>query len=447
MREIITFHIGQTGTQISSPLWELLCLEHNISLSGELIKEKEKNIEKNDNIISYPYKFFDENLKGKLIPRVLFFDSEMDNFNKIKKNNLKDIFSPNSFNYYNNFPSGLFIENPFYRNSKNNEDEYDNIRKLIEKCDSLEGFFLIHSLGGGVGSSFSSALLRYLNLDYYKKMKFNISIFPSNESNSSIIEIYNSIFAINDLNHSDLNLILNNQCLYKICEKYLNINQPNYNDINLLIAYLISNITSSMRFNGTINSNINELCTNLVIYPNFNFILSSNPPFVTKEKEFLENFSIDRITNLSFYSDYQMSINNNQYNILNKYISINLMYKGDIILNEINIALKYFKERKKIKFYESIYSGFKYGINNQPIKILKNRNIGKILRNVCLLYNSTNIKEIFKDIKKEFDLIYSNKAFLHWYYAEGITSGSEIEAKFNIESIISDYNELNNSTL
>ena len=451
MKEILIFHIGESGTRISSPLWELFCLEHNISLTGELIKENEQKSENNEKMVSYPSKFFDENLNGKFIPRVLFLDSEIDNFNKIKKSNLKEIFCSNSFNYYNNIPSGLFIENPFSRSSKSYEDKYDNIRKSIEKCDNLEGFFLIHSLGGGVGSSFSSDLLYYFDINYSKKFKVNFSIFPSKKRSSSMIEIYNSAFAINEFmdNNIDLCFILNNQCLYKICEKYLNINEPNYDDINLLIAYLISNITSSMRFIGTINSSINELCTNLVIYPQINYILSSNPPFIIKEKEFIDNYSIDRLTNLAFYSDYQMSINNNQYNnnILNKYFSINLMYKGDINLNEINISLKYFKERKRIQFYKSISTGFKHGINYQTIKILKNRNIGKILRNVCLLYNSTNVKEIFKDILKEYDLLYSKRAFIHWFYGEGITSGFDIQARENIQSIINIYDELNQENI
>ena len=57
MKEIISIHIGQTGIQMSSPIWELFCLEHNISLSGEKIKENEIENDIN-NKIENNYQFF-----------------------------------------------------------------------------------------------------------------------------------------------------------------------------------------------------------------------------------------------------------------------------------------------------------------------------------------------------------------------------------------------------
>ena len=102
MKEIISIHIGQTGIQMSSPIWELFCLEHNISLSGEKIKENEiendinNKIENNYND-SYPSIFYYENSKGGFSPRALFLDTEPDIINKIKKSKYKDLYLQNSY--------------------------------------------------------------------------------------------------------------------------------------------------------------------------------------------------------------------------------------------------------------------------------------------------------------------------------------------------------------
>jgi tubulin alpha len=113
MKEIISIHIGQSGIQMSSPIWELFCLEHNISLTGEKIKENEKENDINNNIDnnyidSYPSIFFQENSKGLLSPRALFIDTEPDIINKIKKSKFKDLYSSNSYYYGKEDSSSIY---------------------------------------------------------------------------------------------------------------------------------------------------------------------------------------------------------------------------------------------------------------------------------------------------------------------------------------------------
>ena len=42
-KEIITIHIGQAWIQMAHPLWELVCLEHNIKPNGEILVNNEDN--------------------------------------------------------------------------------------------------------------------------------------------------------------------------------------------------------------------------------------------------------------------------------------------------------------------------------------------------------------------------------------------------------------------
>ena len=48
--------------------------------------------------------------------------------------------------------------------------------------------------------------------------------------------------------------------------------------MNNIIAHLLSNITCSMRFDGILNVDINEITMNLVPYPDLKFLISAMAP-------------------------------------------------------------------------------------------------------------------------------------------------------------------------
>ncbi len=54
-----------------------------------------------------------------------------------------------------------------------------------------------------------------------------------------------------------------------------------------------SSITLSFRSNGPLNSNLNELVTNLVPYPRINQTYPSYTPFMTSERSMYTNKSVN----------------------------------------------------------------------------------------------------------------------------------------------------------
>ena len=58
-------------------------------------------------------------------------------------------------------------------------DIMKKIRKESEKCDYLQGFNLVHSLGEGTGSGLGSLLLEALSEDYPDLILSTFSVFPS----------------------------------------------------------------------------------------------------------------------------------------------------------------------------------------------------------------------------------------------------------------------------
>ena len=70
----------------------------------------------------------------------------------------------------------------------------DNIlnvtRKLCEKCDCLQGFQLIHSIGGGTGSGLGSLLLENLKNEYGERILSTFSVIPSPKVSEVVVEPY-----------------------------------------------------------------------------------------------------------------------------------------------------------------------------------------------------------------------------------------------------------------
>jgi tubulin alpha len=57
---------------------------------------------------------------------------------------------------------------------------------------------------------------------------------------------------------------VDNEAIYDICKKNLGVVSPSFSNLNQLIAQVVSSITASLRFDGSLNVDLNEFQTNLV---------------------------------------------------------------------------------------------------------------------------------------------------------------------------------------
>ena len=124
----------------------------------------------------------------------------------------------------------------------------DRIRKLADQCSGLQGFLIFHSFGGGTGSGFTSLLMERLSVDYGKKAKLEFSIYPAPQVATAVVEPYNSILTTHTtLDHSDCAFMVDNEAIYDICRRNLDIERPTYTNLNHLIGQIVSSITASLR--------------------------------------------------------------------------------------------------------------------------------------------------------------------------------------------------------
>ncbi|VAH94819.1 unnamed protein product [Triticum turgidum subsp. durum] len=407
MRECISIHIGQAGIQVGNACWELYCLEHGIQPDGQM--PGDKTVGGGDDAFNT---FFSETGAGKHVPRAVFVDLEPTVIDEVRTGTYRQLFHPEQLisgkeDAANNFARG------HYTIGKEIVDLcLDRIRKLADNCTGLQGFLVFNAVGGGTGSGLGSLLL----------------------------EPYNSVLSTHSLlEHTDVAVLLDNEAIYDICRRSLDIERPTYTNLNRLVSQVISSLTASLRFDGALNVDVNEFQTNLVPYPRIHFMLSSYAPVISAEKAYHEQLSVAEITNSAFEPSSMMAKCDPRHG---KYMACCLMYRGDVVPKDVNAAVATIKTKRTIQFVDWCPTGFKCGINYQPPSVVPGGDLAKVQRAVCMISNSTSVVEVFSRIDHKFDLMYAKRAFVHWYVGEGMEEGEFSEAREDLAALEKDYEEV-----
>ncbi|KAG5621187.1 hypothetical protein H5410_006405 [Solanum commersonii] len=243
----------------------------------------------------------------------------------------------------------------------------DRIRKLADNCTGLQVFLIFNIVGGGTGSGLGSLLLERLSVDYGKKSKLSFTIYPSPQ--------------------------------------------------------VISSLTASLRFDGTLNVDINEFQTNLIPYTRIHFILSSYASVISTEKAYYEQLAFEP-SSMMVKCDPRHS----------KYMACYLMFRGDVVPKDVNAVVATIKTKRTIQFVNWCPTGFKCGINYQPTTVVPGGDLAKVQKVV--------VAEVFSRIEHKFDLMYARRAFVHWYLGEGMEEGEFSEAREDLAALEKDYEEV-----
>jgi len=432
--------------------WELYCMEHGIQPDGMLYPDKE--VAQTDDSFST---FFAQTGAGKHVPRAIFVDLEPTVVDEVRTGVYKQLFHPEQMvtgkeDAANNYARG------HYTIGKEIADlVMDRIRKIADSCTGLQGFLVFHSFGGGTGSGFTSLLMENLSLDYGKKSKLEFAIYPAPQVATAVVEPYNSILTTHTtLEHTDCAFMVDNEAIYDICRRNLDIERPTYSNLNRMIGQVVSSITASLRFDGALNVDLTEFQTNLVPYPRIHFPLVTYAPVVSAEKvsnlyhmphkavfscpqAYHEQLSVAEITNACFEPQNQMVKCDPRSG---KYMACCLLYRGDVVPKDVNAAISTIKTKRTIQFVDWCPTGFKVGINYQPPTVVPGADLAKVQRAVCMLSNTTAIAEAWARLDHKFDLMYSKRAFVHWYVGEGMEEGEFTEAREDLGALEKDYEEV-----
>ncbi|XP_067835319.1 tubulin alpha-1 chain-like [Heptranchias perlo] len=384
--------------------------------------------------------FFSETGRGKYIPRAVFVDLEPTVIDEIRTGTYRQLFHPEQLITGKEDAANNYARGHCSIGKEIVDLVLDRIRKVADQCTGLQGFLIFHSFGGGTGSGFTSLLMERLSVDYGKKSKLEFAIYPAPQISTAVVEPYNSVLVTHcTLEQSDCAFLVDNEAIYDICRRNLDIERPTYTNLNRLIGQLVSSITASLRFDGALNVDLTEFQTNLVPYPRIHFPLATYAPLISKEMAYRAKLSTPHITNSCFKPANQMvKCNPDQGN----YMACCMLYRGDVVPKDVNTAIATIKSKRAIKFVDWCPTGFKVGINSQPPTVVPGGDLGKVPRAVCMMSNTTAIAVAWARLNLKFDKMYAKRAFVHWYVGEGLEEGEFQDAREDLALLEKDYEEV-----
>ncbi|XP_015127404.1 tubulin epsilon chain isoform X2 [Diachasma alloeum] len=282
MSQFVCVQVGQCGNQIGSAFWPLVLHEYGIeTTSGGVNQLKiQKDYEKNVDDLSEAFNSFfhvaetsrkfsfsklsDLTADGSVKARAILIDMEDSVVSRYRHGHLKNLFDETCT--VTNYPgSGNNWAEGYYSHGRAYEKKImETLRRNAERCDSLHGFLLMHSLGGGTGSGLGTATLKLLVDEYPHVERFVSCVYPA-QNQDVVTAPYNVLLATRELiEYATCVFPADNGALFDICRwqergrdnqdqaRYNNTASP-FQDINSVIVNMLLHLTR----------NIDELFTNV----------------------------------------------------------------------------------------------------------------------------------------------------------------------------------------
>lgn len=216
MREIISIAVGQCGNQVNQKFWDAIATEHGIDHDNGIWTGKDERQIQKSNV------YFNEIPGGRHVPRSVLVDLEPGVLSQVQNDKkMGRLFNPDNFIGAQDGAGNNWAKGYMSYGSEIIDDVLDQVRKQTELCESISGFQILHSLGGGTGSGLGSLILERLSEDYSDSLKFNFSILPGSTNggvSDSVTEPYNAVLTLNQLiENSQAVFPIENRALHRIC--------------------------------------------------------------------------------------------------------------------------------------------------------------------------------------------------------------------------------------
>ncbi|CAH1375401.1 tubulin beta-4B chain-like [Tenebrio molitor] len=428
MREIVHIQIGQAGNNIGSKFWELISDEHGVDPTGRFNGNTDLQLER-INV------YFNEATGGRYVPRAVLVDLEAGTMDTVRSGPFGRLFAPDNFVFGREGAGNNWAKGHYTEGAELADTILDITRKEAEGCDCLQGFQIVHSLGGGTGSGLGCLLLGKIREEYPDRIISTFSIIPSPKVSDTVVEPYNTVMSIHHLvENTDETYIIDNEALHDICYRTLKLSSPSLADLNHLISAAMSGITACIRFPGQLNADLRKILVNMVPFPRLHFFMPGFAPLVSRSNKPYQAVTVPELVHQIFDAKNMMCACDPRRG---KYLTAASIFRGRMSTKEVDEQMYNIQDKNSSYFIEWIPNNLKSAICDIPPRGLK----------ICATFigNTTAIQELFKRVGEQFSAMFRRKAFLHWYTGEGMEELEFTEAESNMNDLISEYQQYQES--
>ncbi|GAA5876449.1 hypothetical protein JCM16303_003538 [Sporobolomyces ruberrimus] len=425
MRELITIQAGQAGNQVATAFWETILPEHGLTNEGKV--RDDATFEQTERL-----NVFFSRAGDKYVPRTLAVDLEPSTGDTIRSSKLGKLFRPSSFmngqgGAANNFAKGFYTDG-----AELIEPIFDALRREAESCDLLQGFQLMHSIGGGTGSGLGTLLLSKIREEYPDRMLATYSVLPSPAVSETVVEPYNAVLSFNQLiDHADLTFNVDNAACYDIFKRTFKKDSPTHLELNTLIAKMISGISTPFRFSGLLNSDLRKLGTNLIPFPRLHFFTTSYAPLVPPGGRTFDRSNVSDLISELFDPKNQMAAADIRSG---KFLAVACYLRGrNLSSREVDEAMSAVQRKNKEFFVEWIPNSAQTALCSVPA--LDAPISG------TMISNNTCVQDLFRRTHDQFSRMFTRRAFLHPYLSEGMDELEFTEAESNLIDLVDEYQQ------
>jgi tubulin beta len=367
----------------------------------------------------------------KYVPRSIQVDLEAGVCDRLRSGPLGGLFRPDTYIHGESGAGNIWAKGYYTEGAELIDSILDTVRRQAEPCDALQGFQILHSLGGGTGAGLGSLLLSKIREEFPDRMVATFSILPSPKVSETVVEPYNAMLSMHQLvDNGDLTVCIDNEALYDISVNILKNPSPSFENLNELIARVMCGVSTSLRFPGQLNGDLRKLGMNLIPFPRLHFLMPSYAPFHSSGSRAFQKNSVPELTKALF----------DRKNLLvacdprnGRYLTAATIFRGKISSREAEVSVRDLQTKGSLQFVEWIP-------DNVSVSLVSVPPVGQSSA-ATALSNSTAIQEVFKRTTESFTAMFKRRAFLHWYTGEGMDVMEFSEAESNTKDLIAEYQQ------
>ncbi|KAG2378861.1 hypothetical protein C9374_008009 [Naegleria lovaniensis] len=381
--EIASLHVGSAGCAIGEQLWTQYAIQHGIATT-----DSDPIIRNEEGFKSSIFEMVDgKDIDYNHFARAVFVDTDSEAITKIKsRSNISKLVHPDNLISGKEGSSDNFVRGYYTVGRDSCRNAVESVRKIVEKCDRLEGFNWFQAFGGGTGSGVAMKLLDELATEYPKLENFFHSVFPSSKYSTSVVETYNFVFGLESLlEKSSVTFVTTNEAMYNYCQNHQVVSNPDLTDINKVLAQFVCTTNACLRFPSQFAGDMKTQTIHLAPSPGCSLVL---PAMVEKK-----HMNIQYMVTKTILSPSHCLAGENLNN--GKALSACLHYTGPKIkTSELSRSSKSLRE--DLNFADECGGGVKVNYTYENV-------VNGTLSFCC---NHSSVVSLLKNQAKKFDLMY-----------------------------------------